>query len=78
MSKLVTVKIGTYPNELALVKPYLEDNGIMCFIQDENINQIYPIGAFGGAKLQVAEEDADLARQLLIQGGYSTAEDYEG
>lgn len=77
MSKLVTVKIGTYPNELALVKPYLEDNGIMCFILDENINSIYPIGAFGGAKLQVAEEDADQARKLLIEGGYATLDDYK-
>ena len=79
MSNLVTVKISEYPAELAVAQTYLESEGILCFIKDELLSQVYPMaaGAWGGAKLQVPEEDVEKAVSLLIEGGFAKKEDYE-
>lgn len=76
MSDLVTIKNSDVPTELIIAKTYLEANGIQCFMKDELINQVHPF-AIGGAKLQVAEEDAMRAAELLIEGGFSKKEDFE-
>lgn len=79
MNDFVTVKVSNHPADLAVAKSYLEDQGISCFIKDELIGQIYPLGsnAFGGAKLQVKESDCSHAVSLLIQGGFAKEEDYK-
>ncbi|MFV0419433.1 MAG: putative signal transducing protein [Dysgonomonas sp.] len=76
MNDLVTVKYSDVPTELTIAKSYLEANGIHCFMKDELINQVHPF-AVGGAKLQVPEEDAMRAAELLIEGGFSKKEDFE-
>ncbi|MFT4222506.1 putative signal transducing protein [Dysgonomonas sp.] len=74
----VTVKTSQDYNHLAVVKTYLEANGIICTFKDEYTSQVYShTYAVGGIKLQVQEEDAPKAIELLIEGGFATKEDYE-
>lgn len=76
MSSLVTIMSSSIANELYIAKTYLEDNGMICFIQDELMNRAYP-GATGGAKLRIAEEDAIRAAELLVEGGFAKKKDFE-
>ncbi|MDR1502632.1 MAG: DUF2007 domain-containing protein [Prevotella sp.] len=76
MSEMITIKTSSIPGELAVAKSYLEDNDIYCFLKDELINQVHPY-AVGGIKLQVREEDAEQAINLLLEGGFARKEDYE-
>ena len=82
MSALVT--ITTFDNMLAanLAAGHLERAGIECYIQDQNINGVYPnIGAanliipngssaYGGIKLQVADNDIARSIEVLKCNGY--------
>lgn len=76
MSEMITVKTSNIPGELAVAKSYLEDQNVYCFLKDELINQVQPF-AVGGIKLQVREEDAEQAINLLLEGGFTRKEDYE-
>lgn len=65
--KLVTIATYTFPHEMAVSRSRLEASGIECFVQDEltaQVNNFYS-NAIGGVKLQVKEEDAEAAVQLL-------------
>lgn len=76
--ELVTVKTSQDYNHLAIAKTYLEANGISCTLKDEYTSQVYSYTyAVGGIKLQVQEEDAQRAIELLIEGGFAQKEDYE-
>lgn len=76
--ELVTIKSSENYNHLAIAKTYLEDNGISCTFQDEYTSQVYSnTNVVGGIKLQVQEEDAQRAIELLIEGGFARKEDYE-
>lgn len=79
MEDLVTIKTTNHPTELAIAQSLLESEGIFTFVKDELMSQSYSVaGAFvGGAKLQVKEEDAPRAAELLIEGGLAQKEDYE-
>lgn len=63
----VTIRIFMSPLEAAVAQSFLEGNEIEVFLADENANRIY--GAYsvliGGIRLQVPEEDAELALALL-------------
>ncbi len=73
---LVTIKTSNIPGELSVAQSFLEENGIYCFLKDELTFQVQPY-AIGGVKLQVREEDALMARQLLVEGGFAKKEDFE-
>jgi len=78
MQNLATIKIFSYQSELHLAKSFLESEGIECFVENEFINQIYPVGTDAlGCKLQVAEQDFERAAQLLIEGDFAKKEDFE-
>ncbi|MFV0537610.1 MAG: putative signal transducing protein [Dysgonomonas sp.] len=79
MNDLVTIKTSNIPGEMAVAKSYLEDNEIFCFLKDELINQVHPLASIGvgGIKLQVREEDAQRAAELLIEGGFAKKKDFE-
>ena len=79
MSEFITVKASDHPSELMVAKSYLESEDIPCVIKDELISQVYSMAsnAWGGAKLQVAEEDFEQAVKLLVEGGFAKKEDYE-
>ena len=58
MEKLVT--IATFDNAVNahLLKTRLEAEGIRCYLHDEIINTLMPVGPFGGVKIQVHLEDS--------------------
>jgi len=74
---LVTVIRFVYPHELGIPRSLLESEGIECFVRDEYTVSVHPFysNAIGGIKLQVKERDAQLAMELLIEGGFIDKED---
>jgi hypothetical protein len=65
--KLVTIAKYLYPYEADLAKSRLEAEGIPAFAADEYIVRFdwFYSNAVGGIRLQVAEEDAELAMEIL-------------
>ena len=64
---LITIATYTYPHEMVISKSKLDANGIECFVRDEltvQVNNFYS-NAIGGVKLDVREEDAERAVQIL-------------
>lgn len=71
MEPWVTVAAFMLPSELAVARGMLESEGIECRTQDEFTVQVHNLysQAIGGIKLQVAMEQAELAKALLRKGG---------
>jgi len=69
---LVTVVSFVYPHELGIPQSLLESEGIECFVRDEFTVNVHPFysNAIGGIKLQVRENDAQRAMDILIEGGF--------
>ncbi len=67
MSKTIVFK--TYSDLVSANADYniLIENGVKCFLSDENIVQLYPIfsSPFGGIRLHLKEEDKALAESIL-------------
>ena len=76
MNELVVIKSSDIQTDIAIMKTYLEDKGIPCFLKDDIVSSIYPVG-LGGVKLQLFEKDALQAAELLIEGGFAKKEDFE-
>lgn len=72
MNNFITVKIFTYPHELAVIRGRLEAEGIECFIKDELTIETNPFysNALGGIKLQVRENEVQRTIDILKDGGY--------
>ena len=68
---LVTVFVANANEHLtaSIVKDFLEEAGIMAFLQHELTAQLYA-NAAGGIEVQVPDADAEKARNLLIEAGY--------
>lgn len=77
MEELVTIRTFSSSIDFEMVKAYLESYGIECFGRDEIINRAYLANVNGGVKLEVRKEQAEEAVQLLFDGGYLKAEDFE-
>ena len=75
----ITIKTATYPTELYLSQTLLEDAGIRTHLKDELTVQADPLisNAVGGVKLQVPEEDAFRAIEILKEAGYLNHEDFQ-
>jgi hypothetical protein len=71
-ASFVTIFAGS-ATEAAMVRSYLESNGIAVHLDDEHIGMMAPhIAAGGGAgavKVTVASDDAARARELLADRG---------
>jgi len=77
MSELITIKTSEFVSELAVAKSYLESEGIPCFIKNEQTAMLMPFFLnSSGAQLQVLDENAERARELLIEGGFINENDY--
>ena len=67
-----TVFLGTEP-EAAIVRAYLEDNGVQAMLEGANVATVAPHLAtpagVGSVKVVVAEEDAERARSLIDKKG---------
>lgn len=58
------ILLDNYPNieDASIVVGMLEDNGVPCYISDDN-NLYVPV--FGGVSVYVREEDLETARKLI-------------
>lgn len=66
--KLVTVATFPFAPQAYFAKTLLDSAEIECFVLDDNVNRMFgamltPV--FGGVKLQVREEDAEAAGEIL-------------
>lgn len=75
----ITIKTASYPTELYTCKSLLESEGIQCFIRNENTLQMAPFysNALGGVQLQVDEEDALHAIEILKEAGQLNEQEFE-
>jgi hypothetical protein len=66
-NKFITILTGTFGYEIAVVRSWLESEGIPCFVQNEVTAQVLPLrsGAVGGVQLQVGESDLIQAFEIL-------------
>jgi hypothetical protein len=69
ISELVTIRIFRDPPEALFAKTLLESSGIECCLTDENMIGLNWLisNAIGNMKLQVREEDAEAALEILDQ-----------
>lgn len=74
MNNLVTVKTALLPMSLSVAVSYLEENGIRCNLEGDMSRYT---GNQSLAELQVAEGDVAEAKRLLIEGEFSTLQDFE-
>jgi hypothetical protein len=62
--ELVTLSTHSTILEAEMVKALLEGEGIEVFIQHPHANALYP-GVLGEIKVQIREEDVEVAREIL-------------
>lgn len=65
MGKLITVGVYYDDWQAHMAVGELAENGIEAIINNEIMAGIYPIGAMGGIKVLVREQDAEAAEQIL-------------
>lgn len=66
LTKLVTIYSSMNQMDVGLIRSYLESHEIKTYIQDEFLGSMYSHSlAVGGIKVQVAEEDAQAAIELI-------------
>jgi len=65
--ELVVIRVFVDLPEALLAKGSLESAGIECFLVDDNMVRLdwFMVNVFGGIKLKVAAEDAEMARAFL-------------
>ncbi len=78
MENWITVATFTYPTEVALIKSYLEAEGIEFNMKDELAIQAdnFMSNAIGGVKLQVTSEDLERVKQIVIEFGFTPDQDF--
>ncbi len=77
MDQLVTIRSFLDPTEYELAKAYLSSEGVESFGKDAIMNRTYPTQTVGGIELQVMESDVEKTIEILTQGGYFKANDFE-
>ncbi len=67
MNDWITIATFTYPHQAAILKGRLEEEGILCFLKDENTIAANPFysNAVGGVKIQVREDDGVKAGEIV-------------
>jgi len=65
--KLATAATFYNLHEADIALGLLQSCGVDCFLCDEHMHRVHPLASeiIGGVRLQVAEEDLALARELL-------------
>jgi hypothetical protein len=66
MEEWITIAQFDHPSSSYVLKSRLEAEGIRCFLKDENIANLIPLGGFsaGGIKLQVPLRDGFKALEI--------------
>jgi hypothetical protein len=65
---LKTIKSSHYEADLLVAKSLIEDNGITCYLKNENTTQVLNHMANFYVELQVEEKDYDKALGILEEG----------
>src|SRR5262245_24843005 len=65
--ELVTVRTCAIAEEAHALRNLLESAGIAAFVEDEAASGMLWYNVVGGAKVQVAEEDLERAREVLAE-----------
>ncbi len=65
--RLATAAIFYSLHEADVAKGLLDSCGVDCFLVDEHMHRVHPLASdvLGGIRLQVAEKDLELAKQVL-------------
>lgn len=72
--ELVTVKTFSFPADVTVVQSFMEMRGIEVYMKNLVSNQLaYTIGDI---EMQVKTSDVQRAKEALIEGGFSTLEDF--
>lgn len=72
---LITVKTFTFPADVTIVQSYMEMRGIEVYMKNLVSNRLaYTIGDI---EMQVKSSEVERAKQALIEGGFSTPEDFQ-
>ncbi len=76
--KLATAAIFYNLHEADIAKGLLDSCGVDCFLCDEHMHRVHPLTSeiIGGVRLQVAQQDFELAKELLKE--YTPPEDPSG
>ena len=71
-NKLATAAVFYNLQEADIALGLLESCGVDCFLCDEHMHRVHPLATdvIGGIRLQVAEEDLELAQELLKQDSF--------
>lgn len=66
-----TIHTVTYPSEVYIIKPALENQGYEVFLKDELTVQVdnFISNAIGGIKIQVHQDKAEDAYNYLLESG---------
>lgn len=66
-NKLATVATFYNIHEADIAVGLLESCGVDCFLCDEQMHRVHPLATdvIGGVRLQVAERDLEVAKELL-------------
>jgi hypothetical protein len=68
MDKIIVFETFYNPIEANIVKSRLLDNGVQCFLSDENIgSQLGYNQAIGGVRLHLFEKDVELVNRILAE-----------
>lgn len=75
---IITLETYYDPMLAHIVRTRLEDNGIACFIADENMIGLNPVynTALGGIKLKIFERDLEKCRAILTEDGTLAIEEH--
>jgi hypothetical protein len=67
MNHFITVAIFNYPNEIAVLKSILDNEGIAYFFENETIVSVDPFAslAYGGIKLKIHPNDREVVQAIL-------------
>jgi len=67
MKDFITIAIFNYPNEIAVLKTILDNEGIHYFFENETIVSVDPFAslAYGGIKLKIHPNDREIVQTIL-------------
>lgn len=72
--KFVTIKTFSYSSDVPVVQSYMEMRGIEVYMKNFTLNRLtYPVFDI---EMQVKESDYEIAKNALIEGGFSKPEDF--
>lgn len=72
--EFITVKTFTFPADVSIVQTFMEMRGIEVFMKNLTASRLaYSIGDI---EMQVRASDYEIARDALIEGGYTEPEDF--